>query len=44
MIDGGQAEDTLSISFVDGISCCLAAALLLFIIFGINIERKFRVS
>jgi hypothetical protein len=38
MIDGGQAEDTLSISFVDGISCGLAAALLLFIIFGINIS------
>lgn len=33
-----EAEDTLSISFVDGISCGLAAALLLFIIFGINIS------
>jgi hypothetical protein len=33
-----QSEDTLSISLVDGISCGLAAALLLFIIFGINIS------
>jgi len=33
-----QGEETLSISLVDGISCGLAAALLLFIIFAINIS------
>jgi hypothetical protein len=33
-----QSEETLSISLVDGISFGLAAALLLFIIFGINIS------
>jgi hypothetical protein len=33
-----ESEETLSISLVDGISCGLAAALLLFIIFGINIS------
>ncbi|MCK1266748.1 hypothetical protein IVB44_21450 [Bradyrhizobium sp. 49] len=33
-----RSEDSISLSLVDGISCGLAAALLLFIIFGINIS------
>lgn len=33
-----QDDTTISLSLVDGISCGLAAALLLFIIFGINIS------
>ncbi|WP_376702508.1 hypothetical protein RQ479_21180 [Mesorhizobium sp. ISC25] len=33
-----EGEATLSISLVDGISCGLAATLLLFIIFGVNIS------